>query len=39
MTYTTHDKPLAAQGFTSYRCKTPYGFIMIGATDTDDAMR
>lgn len=34
-----HDKPLAASGFTSYRCKSRYGWIMIGATGHDDAMR
>lgn len=33
------DKPLAAEGFTSYRCKTPYGYVMIGATDDEDAYR
>lgn len=34
-----HDKPLAARGLISYRCKSRYGWIMIGATDHDDAMR
>ena len=34
-----HNKPLAAPGLTSYRCKSRYGWIMIGAKDTDDAMR
>lgn len=34
-----HDKPLAIAGLTSYRCKSPYGWIMIGATDDADAMR
>ncbi len=31
--------PLASPGFTSYRCKSAYGWIMIGAMDHDDAMR
>lgn len=34
-----HDKPLAAPGLTSYRCRSRWGWIMIGATDHDDAMR
>ena len=33
------DKPYAAQGLISYRCKCSYGWIMIGATDHDDAMQ
>lgn len=33
------DRPLAAAGLTSYRCRGRYGWIMIGATDTADAMR
>lgn len=33
------DRPLAVQGLTSYRYKGPYGYIMIGAVDHDDAMR
>lgn len=34
------DRPLAAPGLTSFRCRSPYGgWIMIGATDADDAMR
>lgn len=33
------DKPLAAPGLTSYRYKGPYGWIMIGARDTADALR
>ena len=32
------DKPLAAPGFNSYRYRGRYGFIMIGATDTPDAL-
>lgn len=35
----THDKPLAVEGLTSFRCKSPFGWVMIGATDPDDAMR
>lgn len=31
-------KPLAASGLTSYRCKQPFGWIMIGARDDNDAM-
>lgn len=34
-----HDRPLAAAGLVSYRCRSPYGWIMIGARDDDDAMR
>jgi hypothetical protein len=33
------DKPLAAPGLTSYRCKGSFGWIMIGAHDHADAMR
>jgi hypothetical protein len=33
------DMPLAAQGLISYRCKGRYGWIMIGATDHEDAFR
>ena len=33
------NRPLAAPGLISYRCKGPFGWIMIGATDHDDAMR
>lgn len=32
-------KPLAAPGYTSYRCKQPFGWVMIGATNDDDAMK
>lgn len=35
----THNKPMAAQGLTSYRYKGTYGWIMIGATDHADALR
>lgn len=31
-------RPLAAPGLTSYRCKGPYGWIMIGARDDADAI-
>lgn len=34
----THDKPLAVEGLASYRCKGPFGWIMIGARDHEDAM-
>lgn len=34
-----HDRPLAAPGLTSYRLKGRYDWIMIGATDHEDAMR
>lgn len=30
-------KPLAAPGLLSYRCKSAFGWIMIGAKDDDDA--
>ena len=33
------DKPLAGEGLTSYRYKGPYGFIMIGAKDHQDAVK
>lgn len=32
-------RPLAAAGIKSYRCKGRFGWIMIGAIDVDDAMR
>lgn len=32
------NKPLAAAGRTSYRCRGRFGWIMIGARDVDDAM-
>jgi hypothetical protein len=34
-----HDRPLAARGLTSYRLRGPYGYIMIGARDHEEAMR
>lgn len=33
------DKPLAAAGLTSYRYPSPYGWVMIGASDNADALR
>ena len=33
-----HERPCASKGLTSYRCKTIYGWVMIGARDHDDAM-
>lgn len=33
-----NDKPCAAAGFTSYRYKGQYGWIMIGANSTKDAL-
>jgi len=33
------DKPLAAPGLTSYRYKGRYGWIMIGAADTAQALK
>lgn len=35
---TVHDKPLAAPPFDSYRYRGRYGFIMIGARDTAEAL-
>lgn len=35
----THNKPLASKGLKSYRYKGRYGYIMIGATDSQDALR
>lgn len=35
----TCNRPLAAPGLTSYRCKSPYGWIMIGAFCAEGAMR
>ncbi len=32
------DKPLAAEGLTSYRYPGPYGFIMIGARSHTEAL-
>lgn len=33
-----HNKPLAMAGLTSYRCKSPYGWVMIGAKDHEGAL-
>jgi hypothetical protein len=33
------DKPCAAEGQISYRAAGPYGWIMIGAKDDQDALR
>lgn len=33
-----HNKRMAIKGLTSYRYTGRYGFIMIGATDTADAL-
>jgi len=35
----TADRPLAAAGLASYRCQGQYGWIMIGASDAEDAYR
>ena len=35
----TTNKPLAAHNWTSYRYKGPYGWIMIGAKDVNDALK
>lgn len=32
-------RPCAAAGLTSFRYKGRYGFVMIGATNTEDALR
>jgi hypothetical protein len=34
-----HDRPMAAAGLISYRCRGRYGWIMIGALDNADAVR
>lgn len=34
-----HDRPLAMPPFKSYRLRGPFGFIMIGARNDDDAMQ
>lgn len=33
------DRPCAAPGLVSYRCKGRFGWIMIGARDAEDALR
>lgn len=35
----THDRPMAAKGLISYRCRGIFGWIMIGAHDHEDAFR
>jgi len=37
--YDMCNRPLAAPGLTSYRCRGRYGWIMIGANSHQDAMR
>lgn len=32
------ERPCAADGYTSYRYRGPYGWIMIGATSIQDAI-
>ena len=34
-----HERPCAAAGLTSYRYRGAYGWVMIGATDNEDALR
>ena len=34
-----YNRPLAAAGLTSYRYRSRYGWIMIGATDDADALQ
>lgn len=34
-----NERPLGVPGLTSYRCQGPFGWIMIGAKDHDDAFR
>lgn len=31
------NRPMAAKGLTSYRARSPYGWIMIGANSPEDA--
>src|SRR5207247_1820787 len=33
-----HDRPCAAEGLTSYRCRGAFGWIMIGAKDASGAI-
>lgn len=33
------ERPCAAPGLTSYRCRSRYGWIMIGAAGDDEALR
>ena len=39
MTAPFQDRPLAAHGWISYRAKSPYGWIMIGAANDADALK
>lgn len=34
-----YNQPLAMPGLFSYRCSSPYGWVMIGAKDDDDALK
>ena len=34
-----YEKPLAVKGLVSYRYRGRYGWIMIGASDTQEALR
>ncbi len=38
MSKPTHNKPLATKGLKSYRYKGRYGYIMIGANSTKEAL-
>lgn len=38
-TYIATEKPYAAPGLVSYRCRNRYGWTMIGAEDHDGAFR
>lgn len=33
-----HNRPLAVAGLTSYRARSPYGWVMIGAKNIEDAL-
>jgi len=35
----TCDKPMAAHGLNSYRYRSRYGWVMIGARDDQEALR
>ena len=39
MTRPFHERPMAASGLKSYRYPGTYGYVMIGAKDTKDALR
>ena len=34
-----HDRPMASKGLISFRYRSPFGWIMIGATDEAGALR